>query len=118
MPLYQQKCTECGKEFEHIASIHDDSIVPCEHCNAATTQRVPSAFRTERRFAGTKEMTSQRYEFIPQEVERIRQLTADSGATVHDNGKVTFASRGEEQRFHKAMERMTEAPVSESSDDE
>ena len=32
MPIYEYKCTKCGKEFEEFHSITDDTIPSCSFC--------------------------------------------------------------------------------------
>lgn len=32
MPIYEYKCTECGKEFEEFHNITDDTIPACRFC--------------------------------------------------------------------------------------
>ena len=32
MPIYEYKCTECGKEFEEFHNITDDTIPSCKFC--------------------------------------------------------------------------------------
>ncbi|MCD6152690.1 MAG: zinc ribbon domain-containing protein [Syntrophobacterales bacterium] len=32
MPIYEFKCTECGKEFEEFRSITDDTVPACRFC--------------------------------------------------------------------------------------
>ncbi len=32
MPIYEYKCTECGKEFEEFHGITDDTVPACRFC--------------------------------------------------------------------------------------
>ena len=34
MPIYEYKCTKCGKEFEVLQRSFDVDEAPCEHCGA------------------------------------------------------------------------------------
>lgn len=34
MPIYEYKCTTCGKEFEVLQRSYDVDEAPCEHCGA------------------------------------------------------------------------------------
>jgi putative FmdB family regulatory protein len=35
VPLYDYRCTECGREVEVIHGIHDSGPETCQHCGAA-----------------------------------------------------------------------------------
>jgi putative FmdB family regulatory protein len=35
MPLYDYRCTECGREVEVMHGIHDSGPATCEHCGGA-----------------------------------------------------------------------------------
>jgi len=34
MPIYEYKCTKCGKEFEVLQRSYDVDEAPCEYCGA------------------------------------------------------------------------------------
>jgi putative FmdB family regulatory protein len=33
MPIYEYKCTKCGKEFEVIQKFSDEPVTKCIHCS-------------------------------------------------------------------------------------
>ncbi len=33
MPIYQYKCSNCGKSFERMQSLSEDSIKDCPYCS-------------------------------------------------------------------------------------
>ncbi len=43
MPIYEYKCLSCGKQFEQLRSISDDSPLTCPDCGGKTKKLVTSA---------------------------------------------------------------------------
>jgi putative FmdB family regulatory protein len=42
MPIYEYKCTKCGKTFEELVTSHTATSLPCPSCESAKTERIPS----------------------------------------------------------------------------
>lgn len=46
MPIYEYRCSKCGRTFEEISSISQSREVTCPACGSENTKRVLSAFST------------------------------------------------------------------------
>jgi putative FmdB family regulatory protein len=47
MPMYEYRCSRCGKTFEKLRKMQDaDREVKCPHCEAEEVERLVSAFAT------------------------------------------------------------------------
>jgi putative FmdB family regulatory protein len=44
MPIYEFKCSGCGKEFEKLCFASDQEDAKCPACGSADTQKVFSVF--------------------------------------------------------------------------
>ncbi len=44
MPIFEFKCSSCGKEFERIIFSSDEQKVDCPSCGCADTERMLSVF--------------------------------------------------------------------------
>jgi len=44
MPIYEFKCSGCGKEFERLCFASDQEEIICPACGSANTQKVFSVF--------------------------------------------------------------------------
>lgn len=108
MPMYVRRCSECAHTFEEFAKIDERDAIRCAQCGAAT-EGVPTAIKTQRRFAGSEAM-SRVYEFIPSDVHRMRKITAGTGATIDDTGHVWFDDRSTETKFRNAINGMATPP--------
>ncbi|MBN1503517.1 MAG: zinc ribbon domain-containing protein [Candidatus Eisenbacteria bacterium] len=55
MPIYEFKCSVCGKEFEKLCPVGKDRGVRCPECGASKTERLFSVFgvRSSGRTTGT-----------------------------------------------------------------
>jgi putative FmdB family regulatory protein len=42
MPIYEYRCSECGKVFEELVFGDRDKKFPCPACAAASTEKIPS----------------------------------------------------------------------------
>ncbi len=40
MPIYEYKCTDCGKEFEVIQKFSDDPLDECIHCSGSVEKKI------------------------------------------------------------------------------
>ena len=46
MPIYEYKCSKCGKTFEHLAKSFSESPPKCPKCGAQHSKKQLSAFST------------------------------------------------------------------------
>jgi putative FmdB family regulatory protein len=47
MPIYEYRCSNCGKTFEKIRRVADaDHDIDCPECESEETERLLSAFAT------------------------------------------------------------------------
>ena len=44
MPIYEYRCSTCGKRFEILVSSGNRSTPQCPHCGAAAAERLLSTF--------------------------------------------------------------------------
>ncbi|MBI5902115.1 MAG: zinc ribbon domain-containing protein [Deltaproteobacteria bacterium] len=42
MPIYEYRCTDCGKEFEVIQKFSDKPITDCVHCSGKKVEKLIS----------------------------------------------------------------------------
>jgi len=40
MPIYEYKCTKCGKEFEKVQRITDEAVLECEFCKGTAKRLI------------------------------------------------------------------------------
>ena len=52
MPIYEYKCSKCGKTFEHLARSLSESPPKCPKCGASRPKKQFSAFTTAATTAG------------------------------------------------------------------
>jgi putative FmdB family regulatory protein len=44
MPIYEYRCTQCGRRFEHLQSRRENSSPHCPACGDGSTERLLSTF--------------------------------------------------------------------------
>ncbi len=42
MPIFEYRCTSCGKVFEELVFGDRDRKIPCPGCGTAATEKIPS----------------------------------------------------------------------------
>lgn len=53
MPIYEYRCTACGRSFEALMARWDAPAPACEHCGAAHVERKLSVFAVSAPTSGT-----------------------------------------------------------------